>query len=356
LLLAMAFWAYVRREWLVMTIFIALAPTARPEGFGFLVLAAIALIVHRRWWWMFLLPLPLLIWTYAGWRIYGRPIYAGVSPGLCWLYWLKHEWPYSQTSTYAAGPLLHFIVLLPALVSPLVFPFVAIGAWQSVDRSGWRSDHVKRCQLLIAAIPLMILAGHTLLYWRGRMASNGELRYLLIVAPLWGLLAAKGWEWTFERFHWRGPFLWAGVAALLPVLANVYYPVLPLYTTVDGEKARAVASWYRSDRRLNTDYPRILASNPEVAYYMGVSHTDAGWTRDWRKETVAKAPAGTVLVWDPVYGQFNADADRVITLEEIERAGWVERPDLAQPINDVGDGPQWRVFFSPVSIFGKKSE
>jgi hypothetical protein len=384
LLLTMAFWAYVRREWLVMTIFIALAPTARPEGFGFLVLAAGALMLHRRWWWIALLPVPLLIWTYAGWRVYGRPAYPGVAPGLCWLYWLKHEWPYSQTSTYAAGPLLHFVALLPAIVSPLVFPFLIIGAWKTVllgngadlgasadsppgatDPSSQPSPrstgereqrHARACQMLIAAIPLMILTGHSLLYWRGRMASNGEPRYMLTVAPFWALLAASGWEWTFERFHWRHPFLWAGVAALLPALVNFWYPVLPLYLTTDGEKARAVAEWYRDDRRLHTDYPRILACNPEVAYYLGISHTDAGWTRDLRKETVAKAPAGTLFVWDPVYGQANADADRVITLDEIERAGWVERPDLAQPINDVGDGPQWRVFLSPISIFGKRSD
>src|SRR5439155_27150165 len=56
LLLVLAFWAYRRRQWLVMAIVAALLPTARPEGFGFLLLAFVALIAHRRWWWTVLLP------------------------------------------------------------------------------------------------------------------------------------------------------------------------------------------------------------------------------------------------------------------------------------------------------------
>ena len=370
LLLVMAFWAYRRRQFLVMTILAALTPTARPEGFGILLLALLALIAHRRWWWIVLLPVPLLIWDYAGWRIYGRPEYAGVPPSLNWLMWIRHEWPYAQKSAYAAGSLFHFVALLPALVGPLVFPFMMIGVWRSLRwedeapaelrsvtsrKSGSAGASPSRFQFLIAAIPLCILAVHSLLYWLGRMASNGELRYLLIVAPFWALLAAKGWEWTFDRFGWRRPVLWAGVAALLPAAANFYYQVLPLRLTVDGYTARAVAHWYR-DGDIHRDYPRLLASNPEIAFFMGVSHTDRGWMREWRKEIVAKAQPGTVLIWDPVYGLYNADAQRIVTPDEILSAGWIEHPEIADQFNQSGDGPEWRVFFSPISIFGKRSD
>src|SRR5207249_4799215 len=132
--------------------------------------------------------------------------------------------------------LFHFVALLPALVGPVAFPFVLIGAWKSVaearrqkgtkarrhegTKGGTRQEgsseftdpsnpspslrasvpsclSASRFQLLIAAIPFGILAVHSLLYCLGRMASNGELRYLLIVAPFWALLAAQGWEWAF---------------------------------------------------------------------------------------------------------------------------------------------------------------
>jgi hypothetical protein len=48
------------------------------------------------------------------------------------------------------------------------------------------NDHRARCEVLIAVIPIGVLVVHSLLYWRGLMASNGELRYMLTVAPFWG--------------------------------------------------------------------------------------------------------------------------------------------------------------------------
>ena len=94
-LLALAFWAYRREQWLIMSILIGLTPTARPEGFGFLILAAVALVLHRRPWWILVLPIPLLIWDYAGWRLYGRPVYSdaltqSLPESLRWLTWLRH--------------------------------------------------------------------------------------------------------------------------------------------------------------------------------------------------------------------------------------------------------------------------
>jgi hypothetical protein len=357
-LLALAFWAYRRQQFVVMAILIGLTPTARPEGFGFLVLAAAALFLHRRPWWVLVLPIPLLIWTYAGWRLYGQPVYSDpisqrLPESLRWLMWLRHEWPYQPESLYAAGRLYHFVGLLPAVVSPLLVPFVLIGVKQSIQRR-WPHDHLERCQMLIAAIPLMILVGHSVLYWLGKMASNGELRYMLIVAPFWGLLAAKGWEWTFARFGWRHVYIPAAIVALLPILANVWYPVIPIRLSGDGVKAREVARWYREDR-VSVDYPRIMSSNPEVAYFMGVSHTDAGWVRDWRRDVLLNPQPGTLLVWDPVYAKYNSDANRVVALEELRAAGWVERYDIADAFNPISSGEPWHFFVSPTSIFAQPS-
>ena len=137
LLLSLAFWAYVQRQWFAMAVVVALLPTARPEGFGFLVLAAMALIAHRRWWWLVILPLPLLIWTWAGWHIYGSPVYTDalaqhLPAKWHWLLWLRHEWPYAEKSTYASGYLLWFVAMLPVVVSPFLWPFTVIGTARSL--------------------------------------------------------------------------------------------------------------------------------------------------------------------------------------------------------------------------------
>jgi uncharacterized membrane protein len=211
LLMALAFWAYQERQWLSLAILVGLMPTARPEGFGFVFLAALALLLHRRARWIPVLGVPLVLWSVAGWALCGQP--KPWLPRVIW--WIPEHWPYASTSVYPPGPLYHFVAMLPAIVSPFVFPAVLLGIGLSLRGWGWpktllKADHRTRCQWLIAILPLMILLGHSVLFWLGRMASSGELRYMLVVAPFWALLAAKGWEWAFERCQWNRPILWAG--------------------------------------------------------------------------------------------------------------------------------------------------
>jgi hypothetical protein len=340
LLLALAFWMYRVRRLALMAVLVAILPLARPEGFGFLLLAAVALVLHRKWGWLAILPVPILLWTWAGWTIYGKPVYSDalanhLPPSWHWLLWLRHEWPYAQRSAYQPGSLLHFVELLPAVVGPLIFPAVVLGVWRSLRRTQER---------LIAAIPLLILLAHSVIYALGLMASNGELRYMLIVAPFWALLATRGWEWVFERFEWRVAGLAAGVAALVPFSVNFYYPVLPLKQSADWEQVEQIATWYKSSD-YSMRYPRLLVSHPAFYYYLDVSPTDRGHVLEWRKETVTKNPPGTLLVWDPSYAQFNSDRNRIVSLEEIEQAGWMEDASA----EDFAPG-NFRIFHSRRSI------
>lgn len=323
-LIGFAFWAYRLRKFWLMALLIGLAPLGRPEGFGFIALGVVALVLHRKWYWLPLLALPLVAWNHAGWELHGRQV--------AWWRWLPSQWPYSEESVYASGPLFYFVALLPVIASPLVLPAMLIGIWRCLlpFQLGWKAlisseRHRDRCDVLIAALPLMILIGHSALYWLGKMASNGELRYLLVVAPLWGLLSARGWGWAFERLQWRGALRWAGLAAILPVLANQFiYKVLPLHQSEDWRRAAAVAEWYQNDASLRAQYPRLMASHPGIYYALDLSPTDAERSVEWVKQKVQAKPPGTLLIWDPIYGVYNADANRSIQADEIIAAGWRE--------------------------------
>ncbi|HEY8669176.1 MAG TPA: hypothetical protein VIL86_21180 [Tepidisphaeraceae bacterium] len=366
LLLAVAFVCYQRRWWLAMTCVVAITPTSRPEGFGFLLLAALALIAHRRWWWLAVLPLPLLIWDYAGWRLYGRPMYDDLLLGhalpaaMRWIFWLKHEWPYATESAYTPGSLAHFLMLMPAVTSPLIFPAMCLGIWQSFcPIRRFFSDHLLRCQCLIAIIPLLIFLGHSLLYWRGKMASNGELRYMLIVAPFWALLAARGWEWMCEILRLRHPLRWGAVAALAPILTHFIYPVLPLQYSPDWRQAERIARWYQHDA-LREKYPFVLTSHPAMLLFLDISISESGKARDWSKQTVATPPPSTILIWDPSYSVYNSDKKRVVPLPEIIDAGWInvadaERnagielsmEDVHRPLRE--QTHSWHIFLTPAN-------
>ena len=316
LLMGGAFLAYQRRRWLALAILAGLGPLARPEGFGFLLLAAVALVAQRRWLSLLVLPVPLVLWNHAGWVISGAQ-----GP---WLRWLPSNWPYSQQSLYDRGNILHFVALLPAVTSPLVFPATLVGMWRTlIDRFDDR--HRQLCQRLIALIPLMILIGHSLLYATGRLASSGELRYMLVVAPFWGLLSARGWEWLFTRLNWRRALTCAGFAALAGGLANVIYPVVPLVPKPDEDYARAneFVAWYRRGD-LSQRYPRVCAAHVFVYYFLDVSPTDPVRGLEYVRGKLDPPPPGTIVVWDPVYSLYNSDARRSIAVEELLASGWVE--------------------------------
>lgn len=318
-LIILAFWAYRLRRWWLVAMLIGIAPLGRPEGFGFIALAAFALACHRQWKWLPLLVVPLIIWNHAGWVLFG-------GEGAWWR-WLPSQWPYAKDSVYSRGPWLYFVGLLPVIASPVVFPAMLVGIVRSLrfQIKAFFDDDRTRAQALIAGLPLMILLGHSVLYALGKMASNGEPRYMLVVAPFWGLLSALGWEFVFTRLQWRGVLRWAGVAALLPALSNQFvYKVLPLTPAEDWRHAQAIADWYRSDPALQEKFPRIMAAHPGIYFYLDRSFSNTKFIVPWLKDELAKTPPGTLLIWDRIYGVYNADTARSIHDTDILAAGWVE--------------------------------
>jgi hypothetical protein len=216
-----------------------------------------------------------------------------------------------------------------------------LASWRSWRKNRVDDRHRRRCNILIAALPLLILIGHSLLYWRGKMASNGELRYLLVVAPFWALLAAGGWSWIFERMQWWHPLRWATAAALAPVAIHAFYPVLPLRQQPDWVEAQYIAEWYRDGT--HKDYPYLAVAHPGILYHLDLSPSDGSRVREWRRDVIDAVPPGTIVVWDPIYGVFNSDKSRSISADELVHSGWKE---LEMPWSGDATAGKWRVFES----------
>ena len=369
-LLACAFLAYEQRQWFLTALLSGLLPTARPEGFGFIGLALHALILHRRLRYLPVLFAPLMAWSIIGWVFHDMP-----QPWYFeWFLWLKKNWPYSETSMYDRGHPLHFVALLPAIVSPFVFPVIFVGIWQSLDLRNpkflsidwWRDNHRQRCQFLIAFIPLIILIGHSFLYWQGKMSSNGELRYMMVVAPFWALLAALGWETVFTRANLRAPVLWAGIAAMSPIVANYFWRVVPIQLTKEQVRAEEAASWYH-EHELHDRYPRLLATDRTLYFFLDISTGNHDTSAEYHPNILDDPPDGVALIWDPIYGQYNADSRLARTMHQLEEAGWMPvkvfpriGPNLATRAIDrlaqqlqTDEVGEWVVFFSPRDINGQ---
>lgn len=341
-----AFLAYQRRQWLIMAIAVAFLPLARPEGLGFICMAAVALIAHRRVKWLVLLPIPFLAWNWAGWYLTTATprhlSWSGLIFNNEWWRWVAQNNPYAYDSMYGHGPLLSFVGRLPVLTSPGFFPFMLVGfalairwIWPRRNRAHLRDaaddngswllglTHLERCEVLMALISLSILVVHSLLWWRGKMGSSGELRYLQILGPFLALMAARGWEWAWATFRWRAPLTFAGLLALAPISANFVYHIVPFPLYEEGFVSREAADWYRSDSRFEKDFPRIMPTPPQVFYYMDVSQSDGKRGIGASQESVRHPPLGTVLFWDPIYGPKNSSQELCIDQDLIEANGWI---------------------------------
>ena len=113
----LAFWAYQSRNFLAMAILVSITPSGRPEGLFLIAMAALALLAHRRWYYLPILPVPMLIWSYLGWLSFGSPT------DHHWYLWLKENWPYAMQSLWQrAMVFLHHPVAGAAFAAD--FPFI----------------------------------------------------------------------------------------------------------------------------------------------------------------------------------------------------------------------------------------
>ncbi len=343
---------YQRKQWVLLALLGGFLPAARPEGIGFALMIFGGLVLHRRWIAAPLVLIGPITWATAGWILGGyrgpaddsrlRPLADALPESLDFLpgilAWLPASWPYSGESVYDSGPLLKFVGMLPAITGPLLFPFMLLGAVLSF--AGWRTltrDHATRVRWIVAFIPLFVLLVHSLLHWTGKMASSGDIRYLVAVAPFWGLLTALGVERATRWLRVEHVAPIAIVLGVLPWLAlQVKYPIVPLVMDEGSQNAEAVADWWESDDTadLRDRYPNLRVDHPIFRYRVDTPPN----TIDGRL-LVERRPPGTLFLWDKIYSVYNADVRMTVTPEVLLEHGW--REITPEPfIND------WRVFVS----------
>lgn len=331
MLLAGAFLAYQSKRWRICAALAALMPLARPEGFGFILIFLILLITQKRLRETLILPIPFIIWNLAGWWLFGK----NGNP----LTWVFDHWPYSGDSVYQSGPFWHFALsLFVKVLGPpiclLMIAGVVVGIGNVIRRDTSTSsrirlqsflDHATQTRTLLIAFPLMILVGHSLLYSLGKMASSGEPRYMLIVAPFWAVLAAMGFEWIWRALR-KVPqmdnvsMIVASIVAIAPtVIWQISYPTIPLKLDTDWIDSRTLANWFQS-----TDaHPHLLAAHPGIFFHLD-QPTIAENVIEWRLTNINSAPAGTLLIWDKTYGISNASSEKSVALDEINIHQWKE--------------------------------
>ena len=200
----------------------------------------------------------------------------------------------------------------------------------------WR-DHGTRVGWTIVFVPWLVLVVHSLLHWTGKMASSGDVRYLVAVAPFWALLAARGFDALAGRLAWawdesRVTLAAVAVAVVPLVLVQLAYPIVPLEMDQPGRDALAVADWYERGG-LRQTHPHLVTDHPILWYALDLNPQQDGGGQ----ATVVAARPGSVYLWHETYSQFNADARYVVPPGLALSSGWREATPAELP-------PGWRVF------------
>jgi hypothetical protein len=319
LLLLGMFWAYLEKQWVILALLTALGPMARPEGFGFLIVVTIGLLMHRKWFHVLIVPLGLVAWSYAGWQ------FSGQQNDFPWWKWLPKNWPYSAESVYAAGNGLKFLATLPVIAGPFAMPFLIGGAWVMLTRTNWRlifRDHTTRCVLFVPGLALGILVGHSLLFQFGLMASAGLIRVILIVGPMIAIMSCLGFVMFCDWFSIRKIATWcvAGVLTIVPL--HQLYPIYPLALVGDDLLAVKVAERLKTDTQLMQRYTKVMCSLPRVYFEMDADQFQSKLFLPWSLKHVEAAGPETLIIWDEMYAQHNSTRDLVVTAADLERLGW----------------------------------
>jgi len=361
LLLALAMLAFERKHWKTFALIIGFMPTARPEGFGFILLSLPALYFANRKA-IPLLFVPLIAWSVGGWADYGmlQPWYIEAP------LWLKRNWPYSEKSVYIPKNFFFLPSMLPGVVGPMLFIGLPLGVWRCLRR--YPLTFQDRVKYAIAATAMMVLIGHAALGALGKLGSNAELRYMLTVSPLWAMIMAAGWVWIFDHYPLvKRKYLFVGLMACAPVLVNIFvYRVVPLSLNSEGKRSIEVAQWVRECPYFQ-DYDKTIYTVRGLNFLLDVSHTDPIKSAEYKRNKILPDTQGVLMVWDPIYGQFNSDTNRIMSAAEIEQKGWIpvkvfgksdptpKKTGLLDQLSkdDLND---WVVFLSPLTKDGKKTD
>lgn len=272
LLLAAAVWSFL--------------PLARPEGpFILALLAALwlpaALRDGRRRVAILLLPLGMVVWAAACLLVTGSLGYLLVLP-------------WAPGAPHLNGPLDHYIIRWPHIIGLGALPLWLLGLWPSV-----RQPVLRLCVLMTAALFVV----HTILFAAGLMGSLGFDRYFATIAPAIALVATAG----VSALEARRP------RAATPVL-GVLFALQALHALVSFD-SKAINHMGGATLELVREAERRveLAGRPLLAAdHFAYVFADNQWgsdrlpsaTHDVTAAVIDSLPAGTVVLWDDLTGDW----------------------------------------------------
>jgi len=306
-----------KKRYALATLFIALTPLARPEGFFFIILWAFIilfnpnLLVLTRIFLMVMSGIVVILWNTAGFLTSSDPL------------WLLHSFPWGgQQAYYGSGSPFYYILLLPIITGIGAFPFFVYGLF----------NLIKNNKFLLPGIFFFFLILHTILWTFGLFRSAGLLRYFVCISPVIAIICIVGYrkiidiidskaenatvcqmslqevpsyELTKQSQSSKGRLcgLRAGkfdiaivfVGALTCVIITFWYN--PFRLSLSHQTISDAYAWYENYKRSNT-IPEIFCSSFFFFLLAGEDRFDYERFPPPTYENLQKAKLGSVMIWD----------------------------------------------------------
>ncbi|MEZ4655399.1 MAG: hypothetical protein R3E12_17860, partial [Candidatus Eisenbacteria bacterium] len=325
-------------KWKQSALWAALLPLARLELLLVSVVWSVWYLRRRAWSALLILPLGILLWHLAGWMTGGDPLY------------LAHQVFVDRERVIAAPGFLHYARGTIFVLGPVVFFFAALGLVRAFAESEVR---------WIATAFVVMFVYYSWSAWQsGSLQSGGHLRHLVALAPLAGVLAARGQRvWLIERPSWKwtvlasaivavtglflahglrsrylvaddvelwkpgivgGLFLlglarrlpgserWGGPAqvgsnvfVVLALLGYFFVKEGPLPLNIEERIMHDVALVCHDAARNGRP---VLCNHPSFFYFLGMNPYRDPDRHALKSKSLAEAPLGSLLVWEGHYG------------------------------------------------------
>jgi hypothetical protein len=294
LIFCLALIAYKQQRWGLMALAAGWLPLARYESLPIVALFALILLRRRQLPQLLLVAAPLLIQN-AFWA-------ARLGSGLLLLFPFDHLFgpgAHQLTFNYGAGDPLYFIRLLPGAFGLVPLALALVGALR--ERLG-----------LLSLSVLLAVGTLSLAYWLlPGTGIAGYARYLALVAPAVGVLAALGVQWLLEALArwlpaalpWRAalPAVAGGLlaAVLIVVLAvTTLSSVKPFGLTQEQQLEIQAAAWLTRGPYAGR---RVLGSDTYFLFAAGLDPYDPRAFQPITLPNIEGSAAGSLIVWDSHY-------------------------------------------------------
>jgi hypothetical protein len=282
---------FLRKNYLASTIICSLLPLVRPEGFFFLFLWLIILIIIKKWRLLPYLGLGTIIWYILG---------LIQSSDTLWFYY-NFPWLGKQ-GFYGSGGILNYVNLFPKITGSLL-PFFLIGFIYLIIR--------KQFFLIVIFIYFFVL--HILLWKYGLFKSSGYARYFVCMTPIIAIVGLYGYNFLASLFKIKKSLIILSVFSIVFALLSIssIYKIQPSKLNSDH---LIINDAYRYYKNLNSDAP-VSCAYPYFFYIAGFDRFDFNHYPYPSLDSIEKHDS-SIIIWDSNYmaKQYNISFDTLSKL------------------------------------------